>query len=189
MANRQSNGFKASSESIANKIKCINSISAKKMLVGWTDGAKDNKGNSYAVIARTLEYGRSAGVSSKGRKYPAIPPRDFVGQFFSKFSNETKKQIRKALSELHKKQNVTLSDIDIALKRVGVFGVGDLQKAIVNGDYQANAPATIKSWLRNKSKSKIAKSVKANPRLVPTMGKKPLIDTGSLVQHVTYKIV
>lgn len=189
MTNRQSNGFKASSESIANKVKCIKSISAKRMLIGWPDGAKDNKGNSYAVIARTLEYGRSAGVSSKGRKYPAIPPRDFVGQFFSIFSEETKKQIRKALSELHKKQNITLSDIDIALKRVGAFGVGDLQKAIVNGDYQANAPSTIKAWLRNKSKSKITKLIKLNPRLAPTSGKKPLIDTGSLVQHVTYKIV
>lgn len=185
----KTNGITTSRQHFANKLRTIKALKLKRLLLGWTDGAKDNRGNSYAVIARTLEYGRDAGVSAKtGRKYPAIPPRDFIGQFYSRFSGNTRARMRKALKHLHDADKLTLQLIDEELMAVGNVGIGDLQQTIVNGAYMANAPATIKSWLRNKSKSKIAKLVKQNPSLAPTSGKKPLIATGQMIQHITYKI-
>lgn len=158
-------------------------LSSSVIAVGWIDGngtarkayanlmkkmetGKDQKAlgkpASIALIARTLNYGRLAGTTADGRKYPEIPARPFM-----KFAAEIwEREFPKILGRMMPSYLRGGMSIDGVLKTLGERARNAVQKAIREGDYAPLSPRTIKA----KGSST------------------PLIDTGLMVNSVTFEI-
>lgn len=158
-------------------------FSSSTVVVGWIDGngsaqaayanlmAKRKTGKnqpalkmpaSLALIARTLNYGREEGYTAEGRHYPKIPARPFM-----KFAAEIwEREFPKILGRLMPSYLLGGVSIDGVLKKLGERAKNAVQKAIREGDY---APLS--------------------PRTVAAKGSStPLIDTGLMVNSVTFEI-
>lgn len=118
--------------------------------VGFQDGASDDEGTSYAEIAAYNELGTST-----------TPSRPFMKQSFENHEDE--------LQSACDRVNTVLSNggtTDSALNELGVYIKGLVQEEIVNGEFEPNAPSTIKRKGSDK----------------------PLIDTGRMRQSVNYVV-
>ena len=158
-------------------------LSSSVIVVGWIDGndtlqtARSNlryreitgrrtnalaKEPSLAMIAATLNYGRQAGETLSGHKYPEIPARPFM-----KFAMEIwDREFPKILGRLTPAYLRGTYSVDDVLKTLGERAKNAVQKAIREGDY---APLS--------------------PRTVAAKGSStPLIDTGRMVNSVTFEI-
>lgn len=158
-------------------------LSSSVIVVGWIDGnntlqtARSNmrfremtgrrtnaiaKEPSLALIAATLNYGRQAGETLSGHKYPEIPARPFM-----KFAMEIwEREFPKVLGRIMPSYLGGSITVDGVLKELGERAKNAVQKAIREGDY---APLS--------------------PRTVAAKGSStPLIDTGRMVNSVTFEI-
>lgn len=160
-----------------------NALSSSVIVVGWIDGngtaekaysnllkkmetGKDQKAlgkpASLALIARTLNYGRLAGTTAEGRSYPEIPARPFM-----KFAMEIwEREFQKILGRLTPAYLRGIYSVNDVLKTLGERARNAVQKAIREGDYAPLSPRTI--------------AAKGSST--------PLIDTGRMVNSVTFEI-
>ena len=168
-----------------------NVVSGKTIKIGWLDANKTGakafsnlqerkktgkptnaigKPASLALIARTLNYGREAGETAEGHKYPAIPARPFLDVMKQRHMGPARTLFRKLLSDLHQKPSV--DEVNRIMNMMGVVLKGQMQRAIRDSDkYVPKSPLTIKSEKRNGKTSE-----------------RPLIDTGLMVNSVDYQI-
>lgn len=56
---------------------------------------------SLAMVARTLNYGREAGCTVSGHRYPAIPPRPFMDLASANFAKKADAILRRLLPCSH----------------------------------------------------------------------------------------
>lgn len=169
---------------VMKKIREVESaLSSSVVAVGWIDGngsaqlayahleAKKATGKdqpavgmpvSLALIARTLNYGREPGVTAGGVKYGPIPSRPFMTFAAEIWDREFPKILK---SRFPMVLDGTMS-VDSLLAFIGERAKNAVQKAIREGEYTPLAPSTI---------ARKGSSV-------------PLIDTGRLVNSVTFEI-
>ena len=180
MAKKQ-NGFTATLERIRAQKRAAHRLDRTTVDVGWIDGAMtlDNK-TPFAVIARTLCYGREEGMTSKGWKYPAIPARNFV-KAYEKFGYEKKALpvASRCLADIFRNGSEYKADMAKQLAPFGAKAEGQLKLAILKEDYAKNSPATIASW---------AKRHQGTKKGFGAGNKKELVDTGAMVEHITYGV-
>jgi hypothetical protein len=117
-----------------------------------SSAGSEKNGTHLADVATFNEFGTSR-----------IPSRPFMRQTF----DNNKNSIKTASDGL--KSDVFKGEISVqgALKKLGVWYKGKIQKTIVDGEFIENAASTIKA--------------KGSDR--------PLIDTGRLRQSINYQIV
>ena len=151
--------------------------------VGWVDGATETNedgtpGAPLATIAKTLNYGRAGGRSTKdGHEYGAIPARNFVDVFQRKHLKPVTATIVREVLDFEEGKNT------VNFQKVGVVAKGQFQRAIKDSnEYAANSPFTVSGgWMRNPVTGKpfYAKGKKSA---------RPLIDKGTLVNSVEFEI-
>lgn len=126
----------------------------KKVYVGVPEGAGDDEnGTPLAVIAAANEFGTADGH---------IPERSFMRSTVAENRDKYMRlNVRNARTIMRGGQTMTE-----ALHQLGVMAVGDVQKKIAQGDFEANAASTVK----RKGSSH------------------PLIDTGRLRQSINYQV-
>lgn len=167
----------------------IRELTSKHIRIGWVDGngtavdatrkreyrkatGKKTPGEkrevSNALIARTLNYGREAGETLGGHKYPAIPARPFLSLAAKNFAAKMPKISRKYLTGI---LNGRVS-ADALRKELGQRGADEIKTAMTEGHWAPLSPVTLQAR-RNKDKSSA----------------KPLIDTGNLRQTCSFEIV
>lgn len=158
-------------------------LSSSVIVVGWIDGnntlqtARSNlrfrdmtgrrtnaiaKEPSLALIAATLNYGRQAGETLSGHKYPELPARPFM-----KFAMEIwEREFPKIIGRIMPSYLGGVVSVDDVLKTLGERARNAVQMAIREGDYAPLSPRTI--------------AAKGSST--------PLIDTGRMVNSVTFEI-
>lgn len=129
----------------------IAKLKEQQVFVGFQAGqVADDKGVDIAQIAMFNELGTST-----------APARPFLRMSVDENEDVIRDQCGKELKKL-----TSGGTAETLLKRIGALGVRLVQEKIVNGSFEANAPATI----RKKHSDK------------------PLIDTGRMRQSVKYVI-
>lgn len=119
---------------------------------------------SLAMIARTLHYGREAGCTVDGRRYPAIPPRPFMDLASENFAKKAGAILRRLL----KKYGSGEMNARQVFEFLGQKAADEIKKAMRNGAWTPLSPSTVASRRHG--------------------GAKPLIDTGTLVNSVSFEI-
>lgn len=110
-----------------------------------------------------VDYATWNEVGVHGKKGWKIPPRPFVRGW----ADAKKEEIIKCIDSLLSKVTSGKMTAKAAMNALGVFGKSGIQAYIANGDFQPNAPRTIKK--------------KGSSR--------PLIDTGAMRQAVNFEVV
>lgn len=164
----------------------VDRLSRLQVVVGWIDGdgtARQAKANldyrkvtgkltqslgvpvSQALIARTLNYGREAGRTLGGRKYPAIPARPFMDVAKEKFGAVYPRLLKAYLPRV---LSGTMGVEEFG-KLVAVRVKDSVVEAIRDsGRYAPLSPVTVKSRRHG--------------------GDTPLVDTGAMVNSVTFEV-
>lgn len=125
---------------------------------------------SDALIARTLNYGREPGVTSSGRHYPRIPPRPFMKIALERFEPRKKVLIKRHIPQVLRGEITT----EHFYKIIGEQLMSCIQDAMRDSDkYEPLSEATKQS---------------RRHRSIPNDSAIPLIDTGHLVNSVTFEI-
>lgn len=102
------------------------------------------------------------GVHNKKKGW-RIPPRPFVKGYADSHKNDIEKYIQELIKAVSKKDGMKASE---ALKSLGVYGRGGMQKHLLENNWTPNSPKTIK---QKKSS-------------------RPLFDTGRMVRAIQYEI-
>lgn len=132
--------------------KIFDELSDKAAYVGWlADTASYEDGTSVAEVAAFNEYGTVN-----------IPSRPFMKTAVDKSKDDILKYYQMSAKNIADGK----ADAEKVLNGLGVLGKSKVQESIRNGNWEPNAPATIK----RKGSSK------------------PLIDTGLMRDTVTYVI-
>ncbi len=157
--------------------------------VGWIGNTLG--GNMrLAKIARILNYGHEAGVSSGGHKYPALPERNFMRLYEKQHLGHTFQKINHELKRVLKGE----SSMDTVYKTTGTQGVAGLTKAIDDPYWQSNvpnAPSTVAAWARRhmgQIKRNYRKRGEQMPINLGTLSKQPLRNTGHLIQSIHWDV-
>lgn len=190
------NGFGKTLDRLRAQKRAAATLDRTRLRVGWIDGARTLDGRTaFAVIARTLCYGREAGTTRTGRSYPAIPARNFMKTLSETRSGRIEMEARKAFARI---LTAPATEGEAALARmlapVGAVASGELRQAVGVDRYQPNARSTVLSWARRHSGStkqmRAASKLAGESRYQAFAGmKKELVDTGAMIQHITYDIV
>lgn len=188
------NGFAETLDRIRLMKRTARRLERTSVRAGWIDGAKTLSGTPFAVIARALCYGREAGTTRKGWKYPAIPARNFVRGYNNDFSKETEKEAGRALQLVFTKGAEYQSDLTLLLSGIGARAAGGLRQAIVHDRYKSNARSTVLAWAKRHSGStrqmRSANKLQGDQRFLAFAGmKKELVDTGAMIDHIIYDVV
>lgn len=184
------NGFAQTLERIRLQKRTARRLERTRVRAGWIDGAKTLDGKDFAVIARALCYGREAGTTRKGYRYPAIPARDFMRGYRIYFEERTLLEAGRALQLVFRNGAEYQADLTKMLASVGAVAAGGLKKAIAHYRYKQNARATILAWAKRHANStkqmRKANRLKGEERYMAMASmKKELVDTGAMVQHIT----
>lgn len=190
------NGFGKTLEQIRAMKRTVHRLERTVIRAGWIDGARTLDGRTeFAVIARTLCYGREEGTTSKGWKYPAIPARNFMRRYGEKYEKDTLREAGLCLRAAFGtgKGSDYQADLNQVLAPIGARASGGLREAIVHERYEANARSTVMSWAKRHSGStrqmRAAGRLNGEAQYTAYAGmKKELVDTGALVQHITYNV-
>lgn len=190
----EKNGFAETLERIRLMKRTARRLERTSVRAGWIDGAKTVSGTPFAVIARALCYGREEGTTRKGWKYPAIPARNFVRGYNNDFSKATEREAGRALQLVFTKGAEYQADLTKMLASIGATAAGGLRQAIAIDRYKQNARSTILSWAKRRSNStkqmRKANRLSGEERYMAMASmKKELVDTGSMVQHITSDVV
>ena len=130
----------------------LKKFSQMEVAVGFQSGKVSEKdGTDICEIATYNEFGTST-----------IPSRPFLRDSVDKNRNQINAFFAAQIKAICNGQ----TDTETALKKVGIFHVGNVQQIIRNGDFKPNAPSTI----RRKGSSH------------------PLIDTGTMRRSVEYVV-
>jgi len=191
----RNDGFAQTLERIRAQKKTARRLERTSVKAGWIDGARtqDNR-TEFAVIARTLCYGRESGTTSKGHKYSAIPARDFMrGYRINKYGTQTMKEAGRCLQLVFRNGAEYQADLAKMLSSIGAVAVGGLRQAVGHERYKPNARSTVLAWARRHSGStrqmRSASKLQGDERYTAFAGmKKELVDTGALIQHITYRV-
>lgn len=154
--------------------------------VGWVDPEKKHpkkkgrgkgkrkephpqeEGGEFSLVhqARMLNYGRAAGVSASGHKYPAIPARPFVKNCIENHLGPIRRLVQTMARDMLDRKKAPMDSRE-QLDKIGLMCKGAMQRSIKDSNaYAPNSPMTIKA--------------KGSAR--------PLIDTGILVNSIDYEI-
>ena len=129
-------------------MKAMEQLEDLEVFVGLQNDQKYEDGTSMVDVAAYNEFGTST-----------IPARPFFRQSYENHQSELQ-----AVCVQAAKIVISGGTSDDALNTIGAFAVGLVQEEIVNGNFEPNAPSTIR-----KKKSD-----------------KPLIDTGHMRQGIHY---
>lgn len=190
----EKNGFAETLERIRLMKRTAKRLDRTAVRAGWIDGARTLSGTPFAVIARALCYGREAGTTRKGWKYPAIPARNFIRGYNNDFSKATEREAGRTLQLVFTKGAEYQADLTLMLSGIGAKAVRGLKDAIMLDRYKPNARSTVLAWAKRHSKStkqmRAANKLQGDQRFLAFSGmKKELVDTGAMVQHITYDVV
>ncbi len=190
----EKNGFAETLDRIRLMKRTARRLERTSVRAGWIDGSKTVSGTPFAVIARALCYGREAGTTRKGWKYPAIPARNFVRGYNNDFSKATEREAGRALQLVFAKGAEYQADLTLLLSGIGSRAAGGLRQAIVHDRYKQNARSTVLAWAKRHSGStrqmRAANKLQGDQRFLAFAGmKKELVDTGAMVDHITYDVV
>lgn len=158
---------KQTSRELSIKIQaCRNQIGKRKLLeIGWFPDAQYPSGESVANVARWQEFGTGA-----------IPPRPFlrptVAANRTKYVRWLKKGIAQAIEG-----NTT---IEQTMDKIGLAGVGDVKKSIMQVWQPPLSPVTIE---RRRKRWYSADSGPHGEAL-----EKPLVDTTRMINSVSYQV-
>lgn len=141
--------------------KMLKSLQKKQIQVGFFETAKYEDGTPIAYVAAIQEFGHGP-----------IPPRPFMRP--AELENKSKWQAGIAAG-VKSALNGAIT-IDHALEQVGMVAAGDVRKAVK----AVTAPPLAESTVRARQSRK--KGKKAASR-------KPLVDTGQMIQAVTSAVV
>jgi hypothetical protein len=149
-------------------------VDAKYVKVGIPSSEKETDGTSLAMIGAVNEFGSP----DKG-----IPERPFLRPGTRRGKPDFIRLNRVNLVKMLRKQ----MSIDKGLGQLGAMAVGKVKQEIRNGEFKALAADTIAARKRRLSP-------KYRAKLEAKLGHplnldKPLIDSGNLIQGVTYQIV
>ena len=188
------NGFAQTLERIRLQKRTASRLERTSVRAGWIDGAKTLYGKDFAVIARTLCYGRESGTTRKGWKYPAIPARNFMIGYSHGYALRTEREAGMALQLVFRTGAEYQADLTKMLASIGAVAAGGLKQAIAIERYKQNARSTILSWAKRHSNStkqmRKANRLSGEERYMAMASmKKELVDTGALVQHITSDVV
>lgn len=138
--------------------------------VGWFSGIRYEDGLPVAQVAYWNEYG------VPNAKYP-IPARPFMRPVMHAQQNDLKERLRSLYMAAIRNNTNTLN----ALATFGELVLYKIQDQIHANIYTPNAPITLHGgWLRSSS----GKSFHVERK----RGSHPLIDTGFMVNSITYQI-
>ncbi len=187
------NGFAETLDRIRMQKRTAKRLERTAVRAGWIDGAKTLSGTPFSVIARALCYGREAGTTSRGWKYPAIPARNFIAKYGDAYAKATENEATRALRLVFSKGAEYQADLTKMLSSVGSVAVMGLKHSIMQNRYQKNARDTVIAWARRHSNStkamRKASRMKGEARVDALSGlKKELVDTGAMVGHITYRV-
>ena len=151
----------------------IEKLAKGSVLVGFPASAKNDEGLTIAKYARWNNYGTFL-HDENGNVTGSIPARPFFteGFYFQKYV-ERRTRLAKHLLRKIAEGALTASD---AATMMGIEAAENVKDAIQTGPWAPNAPSTLK---RKLAKSKGKKSKR---------GVKPLIDTGDMINAVTYLV-
>lgn len=154
-----------------NHIKELEQLANKEVLVGFPESARNDEGLSIAKYAKWNNYGTFT-HDENGNATSRIPERPFFtkGFFFQKYVDRRNK-LGKRLASNIKNGKLTANE---ACNMIGIEAVNNVRDSILNGPWAPNAPSVVK---RKSAKTKGKKS---------KYGVKPLIDTGDMINAVTY---
>lgn len=188
------NGFAETLDRIRLMKRTAHRLERTTVRAGWIDGARTLSGTPFAVIARALCYGREAGTTRKGYRYPAIPARNFIRGYNNDFAKDTEREAGRTLHLVFTKGAEYQADLTRMLASVGAVAAGGLRQAIVRDRYKPNARSTVLAWAKRHSGStrqmRAANKLQGDQRFLAFSGmKKELVDTGAMVQHITYDVV
>lgn len=149
----------------------LEKLTKMSVYVGFPESAKNDEGLTIAKYARWNNYGTYT-HDEHGQTTSRIPARPFFteGFFFEKY-RERREKLAKRLISMITSGKLTAED---ACNKIGLQAVSDVRDAISTGPWAPNAPSTM---ARKLAKSKGKKS---------SRGVKPLIDTGDMINAVTY---
>lgn len=164
-------------ESLKSELEYLNSHTVK---VGWVDPTEMHKPanpkeqpRSMAMVARTLNYGREAGTTSNGKRYPAIPARPFMDLTFRKNRRKLEETVNGLYSMLANGKTTGKKLVTIAAE----FWMGKIRDTMDNSaQFIALSPATIAA---RKRRNRSLRSISAD---------KPLIDTGALKESIDFEV-
>lgn len=151
----------------------IEKLARATIYVGFPASAKNEDGLTIAKYARWNNYGTFM-HDENGNTTGRIPPRPFFteGFFFQKYV-ERRTELAKFLLRQITKGAITAGD---AAQQMGIEASENVKDAIQTGPWAPNASSVEKRKLA-KSKGKRSK-----------YGVKPLIDTGDMINAVTYLV-
>lgn len=150
----------------------IEKLARGTIYVGFPESAKNDEGLTIAKYARWNNYGTFM-HDENGNKTGSIPPRPFFteGFFFQKYKEERARLAKHLLKQI---SNGKIS-AGVAAETIGIKAVSQVRDSISTGPWAPNAPSTMARKLK-KSKGKKANLIK------------PLIDTGDMINAVTYLV-
>ena len=194
LTHMKNDGFRKTLDRIAAQKRAAHRLDRTVVRAGWIDGAKTMGGPDFSIIARTLCYGRESGTTRNGSRYSAITARNFVRAYGLGFAKKAEKEAGRALQLVFTRGAEYQADLTKALSGIGAQAAGGLRMAIVNDRYKPNARSTVLAWARRHTNStkamRRASKLKGDDRFFAMAGmKKELVDTGALVQHITYDVV
>lgn len=141
--------------------KRIKELTKDKVFVGVPDGGGRSDGKmTNAQIARVHEFGSPA---------QNIPARPFLTAGVTESKPEIVAQMKQASIDM-----LAGKDGGKSLNKAGLIGQSAVKKYVVAGDFAPLSPKTIKA--------------RSNARSNGNGGTKPLIDTGQLLNSITYVI-
>lgn len=170
----------------AGAAEALREIAAGRLLIGWPDGNKTavyadenrrfrektgkrtpsiKKPVSLALIARTLNYGRKEGTTLEGVHYPEIPPRPFMNLATENFNKKLPAILRQRLPALLSGKMSGRSFMVL----LGQRAADEIKAAMLEGNWEPLAESTKKRRRHG--------------------GAKPLIDTGTLKDSVSFELM
>lgn len=176
-------------EDLMAKFKVLEELATMQVRVGWIDGngtarkayenmvSRKKTGKptpslkapvSNALIARTLNYGREAGVTAEGRRYPEIPARPFMTVAMEKFEKERERILARYVPKVVSGK-MTVRQLATA---IGSFYKDKVTEAIRDSEkYQGLSEKTLAARRHNGRPSAV-----------------PLIDTHQLIDSVSFEV-
>ena len=152
-------------------LKELERLSKSEIYVGFPASSKNEEGLTIAKYARWNNYGTFT-HDEWGNTTSRIPSRPFFtkGFYFEKYQ-ELRTKLAKYLTKQITSGKLTAAE---ACGKMGAMAVNNVRDAILTGPWAPNSEAT-KARKLAKAKGKKSK-----------YGVKPLVDTGDMVNAVTY---
>lgn len=156
----------------------------KRLEVGFFETAKYPDGTSVAVVAAANEFGNPA---------VGVPSRPFFRNAISE-NGRWEKPCGEAMAAVTKGK----IELDAAFNQLGLLVSADVKQSITDGNYVPLSQATIDGRMARKTQGidNALENDASNPKLLAKkkeklasgVATKPLIDTGQMLQSVTYSV-